>query len=47
MLGEDAVSKRKLEHGNPLAILGIRVEANLAGVFFTLDDEKVSSLGAM
>ena len=41
MLREDAVAKRKLEHGNPVAILGIRVEANLAGVFFTLDEAKV------
>jgi len=41
ILGEDAISKRKLEHGNPMTVLGIKIEANLAGVVFTPDEEKV------
>ena len=41
LLGEDAISKRKLEYGNPMTVLGIKIEANLAGVVFTPDEEKV------
>ena len=41
ILGEDAISKRKLEYGNPMTVLGIKIEANLAGVVFTPDEEKV------
>ena len=41
ILGEDAISKRKLEYGNPMTVLGIKIEANLVGVVFTPDEEKV------
>ena len=40
-MGDDAVSKTKLESGNPLVVLGIQVEANLGGVVFTPAAEKL------
>ena len=43
LLGEDAIAERKLEAGNPLTILGIQVQANLGGVAFTPDAEKVKA----
>ena len=42
LLGEDAIAKKKLLHGNPLPILGISVEANLAGMTFMPEAEKIA-----
>ena len=41
LLGSSAVANRKLETGNPLVILGIRIETNLAGAIFQPAPEKV------
>ena len=41
-LGDDAIAENKLEFGNPLTILGIRIQVNLAGVVFSPDEKKVS-----
>ena len=43
IMGEDAIAKNKLEHGNPLTILGITVEVNMAGMIFAPNEEKVST----
>ena len=43
IMGEDAIAKNKLEHGNPLTILGITIEINMAGVIFAPNEEKVST----
>ena len=40
LFGHDAISERKLEYGNPLTVLGIRIEVNAAGVIFQPDQEK-------
>ena len=40
IMGEDAIAKNKLEHGNPLTILGITIEINMAGVIFAPNEEK-------
>ena len=42
LLGDDAISERKLCHGNPLGVLGIAVEINFAGVTFVPEAEKVA-----
>lgn len=42
MLGDDAIARHKLLHGNPLPVLGIVVQTNLAGVVFYPDPEKVT-----
>ena len=44
ILGADAVAQKKLEVGNPLTVLGIQIEANLAGVVFIPDAEKARCL---
>ena len=43
VMGEDAIAKNKLEHGNPLTILGTTVEVSMAGVIFVPNEEKVST----
>ena len=40
ILGEDAIAKNKLEQGNPLTVLGITIEINMAGVVFAPNNEK-------
>ena len=42
MLGDDAIANRKLEAGNPLVVLGIRIETNLAGAIFQPAPEKIA-----
>ena len=41
MLGSSAVANRKLETGNPLVILGVRVETNLVGATYVPPPEKI------
>jgi len=41
LLGDTAVAERKLEHGNPLVILGIRVTLSETGFTCWPDKEKV------
>ena len=41
LFGADAIAEKKLEHGNPLTVLGISIEINDAGVVFQPDQEKV------
>ena len=40
-LGETAVSQRKLEHGNDIVVLGIRMQLDETGVSFSPDEDKV------
>lgn len=40
-MGADAIAKKKSLHANPLPILGIAVEVNLAGVTFVPEPEKL------
>lgn len=42
LLGEGACAPKKLECGNPLTVLGVQVELNLAGVVFTFSPEKAA-----
>ena len=41
ILGKDAVAKKKLIHGNPMAALGIEVNVSLAGITFMPEAEKI------
>ncbi len=41
LLGQDAVSVPKLQHGSPLPILGVSVEVQLSGVTFIPEAAKV------
>ena len=41
LLGSSAVANKKLETGNPLVILGIRIETNLAGAIYQPPPEKI------
>ena len=42
VLGQGAIANRKLEFGNPLVILGIRVETSFVGAIFQPAPEKVA-----
>ena len=42
ILGSDAIADRKLEHGNPLTVLGVSTEVTAAGVTFIPDAAKVA-----
>ena len=44
LFGHGAIQERKLEHGDPLTVLGIRIEVNDAGVVFQPDQDKVQML---
>ena len=41
LLGGDAIADNKLEHGNPLTVLGISVKLGLEGIEFRPDKAKV------
>ena len=40
LLGEDAISQRKLEHGNPLVVLGVAVAVSPSGLTMQPDAAK-------
>ena len=41
LLGDDAVANKKVQHGNPLPVLGILVSTNAAGITFVPEPEKL------
>ena len=41
MLGETSIAREKLQHGNPLPVLGVSVEMNLGGISFIPEPEKL------